>query len=556
MCVVIDLDVVCLICLQPSKDMHPIFTTDLENNELQIAQQISILSELKIDQNNHTLPRKMCGECLKDLKAAWRFRKNCQAAVTIFQTIVKIGSAQQQQTDATAKEQVKVPQGLQIKLIDNRSDGEEERNAEILEQKKVAVLEEFIIDKYEELTPHRYVENQENESKEFQILEELEELSESEEEEVDEQDEDLKNEEENNLVEYYLTEDGLTDEATMKIDNKVSTKPKANPEEKQEKFKKVSEPEEIKGRQIINLGYIEETKKQQLKARSRKQNLPRKQIGKITNVVQSKNRGKVVIDNANSAKEATQPEVRQVKTRKRKSLSPETKTPKICEICGNSYRFQHALNAHMRRHYNDKPFPCEFCDKAFVSNVELRRHMRVHTGQKPYACQYCDRRFSDFGSRIKHERTHTGERPYHCTTCGKSFAYPHVLSVHVRTHTGEKRFRCDYCTKGFTKKAYLISHVNQHHSNLNDFQVVVDDSMDNSQTRSKSESLEECIYTTEFVNESAIDETEEYDEDDSQEHVKIDIRQSSIHPKMEIYEEAEIQEIVEVQPDEYTIRVR
>lgn len=112
----------------------------------------------------------------------------------------------------------------------------------------------------------------------------------------------------------------------------------------------------------------------------------------------------------------------------------------ICDICGNTYRYKHALETHMRRHRGEKPFACEECGRAFVVLFELKRHFRTHTGQKPYACKFCDRKFSDFGSRIKHERTHTGERPYICATCGKGFAYSHVLSSHVLTHTGEKRY--------------------------------------------------------------------------------------------------------------------
>ncbi|XP_043659313.1 zinc finger protein 184 [Drosophila teissieri] len=140
------------------------------------------------------------------------------------------------------------------------------------------------------------------------------------------------------------------------------------------------------------------------------------------------------------------------------------RSPKICDVCGNTYKYQHALNAHMRRHNNERPYPCEVCQKAFISNVELRRHMRVHTGQKPYSCRYCERRFSDFGSSKKHERIHTGERPYVCEVCDKGFAYAHVLSVHRRTHTGKKQFQCTQCDKGFTKKSYLSAHMDQHRS--------------------------------------------------------------------------------------------
>nr|WBY54303.1 cucoid [Nephrotoma suturalis] len=144
--------------------------------------------------------------------------------------------------------------------------------------------------------------------------------------------------------------------------------------------------------------------------------------------------------------------------------TPETngKPPKVCEICGNTYKYRHALESHMRRHRGEKPFACSICDKAFVIAFELKRHMRTHTGQKPYQCKYCDRKFSDFGSRIKHERSHTGERPYQCSQCGKNFAYSHVLSSHMLTHTGEKKYHCDECGKRFTKGHHLKAHKNTH----------------------------------------------------------------------------------------------
>lgn len=200
------------------------------------------------------------------------------------------------------------------------------------------------------------------------------------------------------------------------------------------------------------------------------------------------------------------------------------KPPKICEICGNSYKFQHALNSHMRRHRNERPFNCDFCDKAFVSAVELRRHMRVHTGQKPYECSFCERRFSDYGSRIKHERTHTGERPYECSTCGKSFAYAHVLSVHTRTHTGEKKYVCNECGRGFTKKVYLENHVAHHLSGT---------------LKKRNPPLKEIIRKFEEV--KPIDEGDDYSEREYEEEGTIIERYvsepSSIQPKKEQCEE-------------------
>ncbi|KAM7349282.1 uncharacterized protein ACRADG_008288 [Cochliomyia hominivorax] len=570
MCVVIDLDIVCLICLQPNKEMHPIFGTDSDNSELQIAQKISILSELKIDQHNCTLPSKICSKCLQDLKAAWRFRKNCQAAVTIFQTIVKLRDVQPRtevEEDECAaskqleKQQIKVPQGLHIKRVNKVNLQEKNAKAEemLMHDKDTEEDDDFSqksekMDStlYEELVSNDLMESENNESNQFNNIEE--ETMETNEVQIQERDEfdNVENEdEENTVVEYYITDDGLINETNIKEDIKINSIEKEQQTHSNTKKSNL----QLENRQTkLTEHFVKPV--QQTTGRSRRTIIvTEKQTEKVQQTIKQ-----LETDNENKAKPLVKPEVRPVKTRKRKSLSPDAKPPKICEICGNSYRFQHALNAHMRRHYNEKPFPCDFCDKAFVSNVELRRHMRVHTGQKPYACQYCDRRFSDFGSRIKHERTHTGERPYHCNTCGKSFAYPHVLSVHLRTHTGEKRFRCQYCSKGFTKKIYLNSHVEQHHSVVsNNFQVVIEDSTDNSQSNQteessakKSQTFSECIYTTEFVNDDdTVEEEYENEEDeDYQESSEI----ITLQPKME--DEDDIQEIVEVQPDEYTITVR
>lgn len=35
-----------------------------------------------------------------------------------------------------------------------------------------------------------------------------------------------------------------------------------------------------------------------------------------------------------------------------------SKPLKVCEICGNTYKYRHALESHMRRHRGEKPFQC------------------------------------------------------------------------------------------------------------------------------------------------------------------------------------------------------
>lgn len=62
---------------------------------------------------------------------------------------------------------------------------------------------------------------------------------------------------------------------------------------------------------------------------------------------------------------------------RKSTSSKEQKSLKTCPICGNTYKYQHALESHMRRHRNEKPYVCSVCDKGFVINFELTRHMRT-----------------------------------------------------------------------------------------------------------------------------------------------------------------------------------
>lgn len=48
-----------------------------------------------------------------------------------------------------------------------------------------------------------------------------------------------------------------------------------------------------------------------------------------------------------------------VKTLRVKHIFNDEKPMKVCDICGNKYKYQHALESHLRRHRNDKPFKCK-----------------------------------------------------------------------------------------------------------------------------------------------------------------------------------------------------
>lgn len=147
-----------------------------------------------------------------------------------------------------------------------------------------------------------------------------------------------------------------------------------------------------------------------------------------------------------------------IRVRNERQLNKE-KQIHICDICGNVYPRKYALEAHMRRHRNERPYECEICSQSFHLNFQLTRHIRKHTGVRPYACQYCKRTFADRSTMLKHERIHRNERPYTCDVCGKSFTYSSVLKVHTLTHTGEKPFICGICGKRFSRAHHLRAHL-------------------------------------------------------------------------------------------------
>ncbi|XP_013114643.2 zinc finger and SCAN domain-containing protein 31 [Stomoxys calcitrans] len=599
MCVVIDLDVVCLVCLHHSAQMHSVFSPgDDDAGDIQIAQKISTLSKLKLDANNESLPDKICDSCLQDLTAAWRFHRNCQTAVAVFQSILK----------PIVQKKVEPPAPVEELAVGTKENTVKEELEQSTEINSCADADEQSEEKEEDAIDESIENHQEMSAEECSPIEEADDEFMEMNQNIAVDNDDYQSavetpEEESEVIEYYVTEDGLHEiTSNEEIQNRITA---SNVEHKKETSTIASKKLVMNSTRSTTTSrawpFVLKKTTQKAEApktattRSSQQLLRNQKLSKVGNtsaIDTGKATPKQVKERSQTATQLTvqcikgqqekqngtqlsveKPVVKSARKR-RAPLPLDAKPPKICEICGNSYRFQHALNAHMRRHYQDKPFPCEMCEKAFVSNVELRRHMRVHTGHKPYGCQYCERRFSDFGSRIKHERTHTGERPYVCNTCGKAFAYPHVLSVHLRTHTGEKKFRCDFCVKGFTKKAYLLSHIEQHHGlnkDITTYELAMDDDegtdamedCSNDLAEMKNVKFDDCIFTPEFGGETHDivqqeddgDVDESYDEDDG--NKKIIVQKSLLRSKIESSHptETDVQE-VEIHLDEYTIRVR
>ncbi|XP_011191104.1 oocyte zinc finger protein XlCOF6 [Zeugodacus cucurbitae] len=494
MAVVIDLNIVCIICLQDDGgELISVFSDDKESTtpsdsetSITIAEKISLCSGLDLSDISIKVSNKICNRCLDDLSVAWRFRKNCETTNSLFKTIQQeengVVSLVNYENDC---DKVKLPTCLKIRRV--HSDIKS-----FIATPEIDVEQTSDIDQPEVEKTHDDLESISG----FGIVEYIDE---DEQKQSDESTDYFNCIREESLEEANEDFKVIQKQSTIEKDTKfLETQNEIDPAEYGLKFENEIKQEFSEDDSIDFL------------SKQTGDQFPNceKEISSSSNNLKTETEKELTVNRKLSYKKVSTPS--EVKSSGAQKLSHKSKafhpSVKICEICGNIYKYQHALSAHMRRHNNDRQFGCELCDKAFLSNVELRRHMRVHTGQKPYPCSFCDRRFSDFGSRSKHERTHTGERPYRCTTCNKSFAYPHVLTVHLRTHTGEKKFQCTRCGRGFTKKAYLLAHL-ENHTRCENMSVVSmksdsDTTQQQEMTAIKTVAFEECIFTTELVNDN------------------------------------------------------
>lgn len=541
MSIVIDLNIVCLVCLKHEESLCSVFMPDDVNPEMQIAEKISHCSDLKPELGNENLPNKICNNCLNDLRAAWRFRQNCKSAHSVFQNLMEeVYEAEDLPEGDVDIESMENDFDLSCEDITindnktasesllNKSSPELEANHKTYDASPINIIDDMKIVKLKKSDESAGKQNlwfKEDSIDTIQI--DNEEVASNQTIDYSQKDE---------YIEFYMTEERLDDYADGNDIDDIELKEKfkknicdgavastASPVAASECSQYVEEiedadiisfPVDTQSEQITNQTQISrrtiQTRPMTTKAKSQPDKIS-------TNKTKLQRSQKVEKDD--STYQCSSSDYNSVKN----VLKLSRKPPKICEICGNSYRYQHALNAHMRRHNNDRQYSCEFCEKAFISNVELQRHIRVHTGHKPYGCHYCERRFSDFGSRIKHERTHTGERPYGCTTCGKSFAYAHVLSVHLRTHTGEKKFCCDTCGKGFTKKSYLSAHI-ESHNKVKKGKSLRSNTVGSKKLKEIDEKFPKSPSSSEYpLSEEYMEGEEEYEEEDLENIADIDI---------------------------------
>ena len=97
--------------------------------------------------------------------------------------------------------------------------------------------------------------------------------------------------------------------------------------------------------------------------------------------------------------------------------------------------------AHLRTHYNIKPFQCSYCNKSFNEKGNLKTHIRIHTGERPFKCKKCQKGFKALGQLKDHLISHTGFKPFQCPHCKKFYRRKEILKNHIIIHAKEPYFR-------------------------------------------------------------------------------------------------------------------
>ena len=110
-------------------------------------------------------------------------------------------------------------------------------------------------------------------------------------------------------------------------------------------------------------------------------------------------------------------------------------------MCQKSYGLKNILLAHLRTHYNIKPFICSYCNKSFNEKGNLKTHIRIHTGERPFKCKKCQKGFKALGQLKDHLISHTGFKPFQCPHCKKFYRRKEILKNHVIIHAKEPYFQ-------------------------------------------------------------------------------------------------------------------
>ncbi|KAI5640789.1 hypothetical protein NE865_06897 [Phthorimaea operculella] len=137
-----------------------------------------------------------------------------------------------------------------------------------------------------------------------------------------------------------------------------------------------------------------------------------------------------------------------------------------CPKCDEMLMSYHQKLKHLVEVHGEAPlsFPCSMCDKVLDSRRLLTIHKRKdHYKDYRYECQICGQKFFTNFALNNHMPTHTGERNFKCKVCDKSYPRLKTLKEHSRIHTNDRRYRCHVCGQAFIQNCSLKGHMKSQH---------------------------------------------------------------------------------------------
>lgn len=70
-----------------------------------------------------------------------------------------------------------------------------------------------------------------------------------------------------------------------------------------------------------------------------------------------------------------------------------TKLKYCCEYCGKSFSSSSNFNRHMFIHFDMKPHVCDICGRGFRVRAKLTEHRLIHSSERRYMCETCGKSF-------------------------------------------------------------------------------------------------------------------------------------------------------------------
>lgn len=138
-----------------------------------------------------------------------------------------------------------------------------------------------------------------------------------------------------------------------------------------------------------------------------------------------------------------------------------------CDHCDLIFATYNNLKTHLGKDHGVKMFKCLECPEKFATQYWMQRHMLLVHGEG-HKCSYCDKAFIKYSFMVNHvRRLHLKEKNIKCKICAESFFDRQRLKMHMVKHVGERNFHCDICSKKFLWKRNLRAHIASHVRNAN-----------------------------------------------------------------------------------------